>query len=405
MTCRHRFRPAIGSWFSFHRSGLCPLAVLLGLFSIFQTALFGADEPGKLLSGTEFTRALNRPLLVNQDYTSLRKVLNRLADDREVAVYLDRRIDPEQLVLVEINAPYFDTGIEKLARQCAAGVVIVADSVFVTTPETAADLRTRIALAERGLEQLPKPSLQRQLELSRKIPLHWERLAASRELLTSFAEKFQVKIENPEAIPHDLWEEGKISHAHFSAGALLIACQYDLDIEWIDSQTVRLVPQPLHPHIEQDHLLRGRPKKQVEELMSQHFPNRDFRITGDRLKWDARVEEHEVLDLALGNRAARKPAVSVIATSLANRRFTLRMMNRPFLELVGVLEKQGIQFQRNDASLQAAGIDLNQSITLELENATIEKLLTEACAPLGLAFQIEGTRVDLGLAPRPVPPE
>lgn len=364
-----------------------------------------AAEPVKFQSGAEFTRSLLRPLLVNQDYTPLRQVLTRLSEEREIAICLDRRIDPERLVLVEINAPFFDTGIETLAVQSAAGVAVLAETVFVTPPATATTIRTRLALAEQELEGLSKSSPQRRLELSRKIPLVWDRLSSPRELLVSFAERFHVTIQNPEEIPHDLWDAGAISHARFTEGALLIACQYARDLQWIDPQTVRLVPQQSDPRIERDHPVRGRSRQELAVLMQQQFPQTAFQFSGERLRMSARVEEHEELDVLLGNRSPRKPAASVIATSLANRRFTLRMMNRPFLELIGVLEKQGIEFQRNAERLQAAGIDLNQQVTLELENATIEQLLTDACAPLGLAFQIEGTRVELGLAPRPVPPQ
>jgi len=362
-----------------------------------------AAEPEKFLTGNEFTRQLNRPLLANQDYTPIRQTLNRLSEERHIAVCLDRRIDPSQLVFVDLQTPYFDEGIRVLANRVSADVVVLADMVFVTTPATAQTLRTRIALAEKELEELPKSSFSRQVDLSRKVPFHWEDLASPRELLVEFANRFDVKLENLEAIPDDLWAAGNVPHANFVSGVLLIASQYDLDFEWHNAHQIRLVPQAPEPMIEQEHPLRGRSRSQVLESIRGQFPHRPVQIVGERLRMTGLVEEQEEIAVLLGNRSPRKPTASVMATSLANRRFTLRMQSRPFSELLDVLEKQGIQFERNSTQLEAAGIDLNQHITLKLENATIEKLLTDACTPLGLAYQIDGTRIVLGVAPRPVP--
>jgi len=380
---------------------LCLITIIH--FTILAAWPASAAEPEKFLTGNEFTRQLNRPLLANLDYSPIRQVLNRFSEERRIAVDLDRRIDPSQLVLVDLQTSYFDEGIRVLATRLSADVVVLADMVFVTTPVTAQTLRTRIALAEKKLEELPKSSFARQVELSRKVPWHWKDVTSPRDLLVEFANRFEVRIENPEAIPYDLWAAGDVPHANFVSGVLLIAAQYDLDFEWHDTHQIRLVPQAPEPVIEQEHPLRGRSLSQAMELIRNQFPHCQIQAVGERLQVTALVEEQEKIAVLLGNRSPRKPTALVMDTSLANRRFTLRMQSRPFSELLNVLEKQGIQFERNSAQLNSAGIDLDQRITLELENATIEKLLTDACSPLGLAYQVDGTRIILGVAPRPVP--
>lgn len=375
------------------------MVIPLCLFS----AVSLAAEPEKFATGTEFAKQLNRPLMASRDYSPLRSVLDRFAEDRRIAICLDRRIDPGCLVLVDLQAAYFDVGIETLISKVPAKVVVFADTLFVTSPRTAETLRTRMALAERELEKLPKSSLQRQLELSRKVPMYWEALTSPRDLLVDFAHRFDVTIQNPDEIPHDLWARGQLPSVDLIAGVMFVAAQFDRDLKWIDSRTIQLVPQNPDPQLEQDHVFRGRTQQQVAELLQKNFPDRKIRMRTDRFRMSGKLEEHEAVEILLGNRAPRKASAPVIATTLANRRFTLRMVHRPFFELLGVLEKQGIEFERNTQQLEAAGIDFHQQISLELENATIEKLLTEACTPLGLAYQIEGTRVELGLAPRPVP--
>jgi len=375
---------------------------LLFVTGLFATTTRGAP-PSRPVTGAEFTKALNRPLLVHQDYSPVKTTLNRLSADRRIAICLDRRIDPESLLPVDLQSSFFDEGVSNLVQSLPASVVVIADSLFVTTPATATSLRTRIALAEQQLENLPGMNAMRKLELTQKTPLFWDRLASPRKTLIGFAEKFRVSIENPEAIPHDLWDEGGMSTASFVAGASVIAAQYGLEIEWIDPTSVRLIPESPQPAIEIDHALKGSAKADAVERVESMFPNLKLTVSSTRLRFSGTVEEHEAVDLLLGNRAPRKSIAPVMATSLANRRFTLRMQSRPFSELIELLEKQGIEFDRNKELLEKSEINLDLPITLELENATIETLLREACSPVGLTYQIDGTRISLLPGPRPFP--
>ncbi|WP_437226215.1 hypothetical protein SH661x_004468 [Planctomicrobium sp. SH661] len=347
------------------------------------------------MTGIDFTKQLNRPLLINRDFVPLRTIAGQLAEARQISILLDRRIDPERLVLVDLQAPFFDSGIASLVADVPAGAVVAGDTVFITTPDSARTLRTRVALAERSLQELPKADLSRQLELSRKVSVQWPDLSSPRQILSDFATRFEITIENPEAIPYDLWAAGTIAHANFVTGALLIASQYELDLDWIDTHRIRLIPQGAHPQIEQEHVFRGRTKQQVSQLLEEKFPELNLQMLSDRLRVTGLLEQQEEIAVLLGNRAPRKAAAPVVATSLANRRFTLRMQNRPFSELIDLLEKQGIHFVRNEQLLSDAEINLNQQISLELQEATIQKLLTDACTPLGLIYQIDGTNIEL----------
>jgi hypothetical protein len=350
-----------------------------------------ADQP---LTGNDFLKALNRPLLANRDLTPLRAALSRLAEERSVVMLLDRRIDPTQLVPVDVQAPFFDAGIETLV-QPFAGVSIVADTVVVAPAQVADTVRTRVALSAEELDQALKTNLNRKFELARRKPLSWPMLTEPRQLLQQVAAGYGLTCDNPEQIPHDLWAAGGLANANAAEAILLIAMQFELEPHWLDDRRFELVAEKEHPQRTQTHLVRGMSPQQALEKVQARWPELDVAVSGKGLTVIGREEEQQEVAVLLGNRLARKVPVSVQATELSRRRFTLRMVDRPFQELMDVLEKQGISVQQNDSALELAGIDLQTRISLELDNATIEQLLENACQPLKLGFTVQGTTISL----------
>ena len=82
----------------------------------------------------------------------------------------------------------------------------------------------------------------RQFQLLRRFPVTWEMLATPRELLRETAERYQLTIENPEAVPHDLWAAGGIAYANAAEALMLVLVQFDLEFEWLSPHAVRIVP-------------------------------------------------------------------------------------------------------------------------------------------------------------------
>ncbi|WP_139228450.1 hypothetical protein [Planctomicrobium piriforme] len=351
-------------------------------------------EPQRFATGSEFQQLINRPLLANRDLTPLREVLKRFSEERDVALLLDRRIDPRQLVAVDLQASYFDTGIGELVKGFA-DITTMADAVIIAPQDTAATLQTRLALAEQALDAKLGKDLGRKFELAKRKAVAWDELTVPRQLLESIAKGYSVTIENAEAIPYDLWPAGTLPHPNATEALLIIATQFGLDVEWVDGRHVRLVPAASSPTLKVEHRLRGMTSQRALQRVKERLPDLEVTAGKDTLTVIGRQEEQQEVAVLIGNRAARKAPASPASTALQNRRFTLRMNNRPFLELVQVLEKQGVQVQRDETALQDAGLDLNTRISLDLENATVDQMLGEACRPLGLRYQVDGMTIHL----------
>ncbi|WP_437187172.1 hypothetical protein SH668x_000557 [Planctomicrobium sp. SH668] len=374
--------------------GPVPLACTILVVLTLTWSAFSAP-PVNFRAGVEFAKVINRPLLLSRDFTPLRALLQSISKDRNVAILLDRRIDPQFLISSNIQSEFLDTGLNELLKPVPAEVVTTGDTLFVTTPDNAAEIRTRIALAEQELRKNKKIPATRQAELLSRTSLRWNDLDSPREILSGTAARDRVTIENPEAIPHDLVAAGSVTSGSLATRLLILLSQYDLEFEWVNGEKLRIVPQTLGPRIEQEHAYRGKKKQEVLDLIQKQIPDAKFSALSDRVKVTTTLDHHDQLAIELGNRPARKVTGSLIDTALSKRQFTIKIVNRPFSELIDKLSEQGIEFDRHEALTKEANIDLNQAISLELSKASIDDLLTTACEQLGLAYQIDGMHIDL----------
>ncbi|MGH7199297.1 MAG: STN domain-containing protein, partial [Planctomycetaceae bacterium] len=133
-----------------------------------------------------FERALERPLFGAWDNIELRRLLGDISRQRQVAVLLDRRIDPAQPVDLDAgNEPLRDV-LDQIAELANAEVRIVGQTVFITPPETAAKARTLVQLRS---DERPGDGA-----ASRRQTVHWNDLDTPADVLRPIADKFGLTV-------------------------------------------------------------------------------------------------------------------------------------------------------------------------------------------------------------------
>ena len=374
------------------------LPVLIFLISFFKVPLLLAEDV-EYLREARFQEAIDRPLVANGERAVLRDYLQRLAGERQVAILLDRRIDPGQRVNVALAADFFDEGIRSLVGQVAADVSVVGDTIYVGPPETVRFLRTRIVTARNALDGVQEFSPRRQFEILRRYEVHWSDLTTPREIIEGIARRYDIQIEGIEQIPHDLWGGGSMTYPNLIEALTLVLTQFHLAFEWKDATTIRIVPEVVAVELQQDHRPRRMSLDAAMDLITRQHPSLPIVREGNQLRVTGTVEQHESVAILLGENPPRqRSAASVESAALRNRRFTLKMVRKPFGSLMATLQQQGIMIQYDPGELNASGIDLAQKISLELEQATIDQLLEQSCAKVGLTYRIEGETVLLKVA-------
>lgn len=372
------------------------LLLQLSFAGMLSFAGFADDEPRRVLRESRFEEAVTRPLIADGERPQLRAYLQRLARDRELALLLDRRIDPEQQVAVAIRAATFVSGLRELVGQLPAEVTTLGDTLIVGPVQPVRQLRTRVWIARQQLDELGSFTPKRQFELLRRYPLAWEELATPREILEQIATRYKLTVTNIDRLPHDLWPAGQLAYPNSIEALTVLLSQFELSFAWVDAQTIQLIDQPAEVAILQTHRPRGMTMDQALERVLDQFPHLQIRQQGAEFAFAGLVEEHELVALLIGARTApRMPPVPTEVTPLRDRRFTLKMVRKPFGSLMATLQQQGIDVRYDAAALAAAQVDLTQNISLELEQATIDLLLLKACELVGLNYEIRDEVIHL----------
>ncbi len=362
------------------------------------------QEGVKFRRESRFQDAINRPLTANGERAKLRDYLQRLSENREVAVLLDRRIDPSQRITIAIDAKSFEGGIRMLVNQVKADVTVAGDTLVVGPPETIRNLRTRIVVSRDELNSVKNLSPKQQFAILRRHEVRWEDLTSPREILTKISDRYQVKIENLDFVPHDLWAGGTIVYPNFVESLTIVLTQFQLSFEWVDQKTIRIIPEAPNVAIERSHRPKGMTLDEAISIVKQEASHLKVMKTGRELTFSGRIEDHEAIAVLIGERPPprRSPTTSK-TTPLRDRRFTLNMVRKPFGSLMATLQSQGIEVRYDAQTLNDAGIDLAEKISLELKQATIDQLLNESCEKVGLAYEIDGDVIVLKVKSEQLP--
>lgn len=378
----------------------------MALFTFFLLTLTAAppfepvlDRPvPDRLTGRKFRMELNRPISAVWKNVPLRTLLNRLADDRQIAILLDRRIDPTQEPDVDIQNESLRAALDIIARAANAEVSIVDHVAYIGPPRSAAKLRTLIALrsSELSSDALGLPS-SRFFEFATRRTFHWNDLDRPRNVLRAMADECDFTIHGLESIPHDLWAGATLPRLQPVEALSLVLIQFDATFAWTDRAAgIQIVPAPESVAIEKRYSPgRTRPQATLAKWRNA-IPDLQAEVVGGQVVVRGTVEQHEAIAaLSRSSGRPRRTRTSDGPPPIRRRLFTLRIENVPASALVKKLEASEIEFDYDEDALDAAGIDLDQPISLDVKQARAEEFFKAVFDPLGLNFEIDDLTITL----------
>jgi hypothetical protein len=116
------------------------------------------------------------------------------------------------------------------------------------------------------------------------------------------------------------------------------------------------------------------------KLVSTNLPELDVSAEGSELVVRGTLEQHEAVAALLNGSPAKS---------------TTKFKRVPVRAVMKKLEESGVVFTYDAAKLEAAGIDLDQAIDLEVDKATADEFFQALFTPLKLAFEIDNLTVKL----------
>lgn len=354
-----------------------------------------------LLTGRAFQNEMQRPMTASWSHSPLRTLLQSVTEVRQVAILLDRSIDPTQEISLDVADIPLAEVLQVIATQSSAELSIVGSVAYIGPPNRAAKLRTLVRLRADELFNLEHPltNARRRFELTRRRTFHWNDLDEPVRLLASIAERYQLPIDGLEAIHHDLWAGATLPAINANEALALLLIQFDRTFEWgADAERVTVINIPNDVSLVVEYALPGMNVDKALAACRQKFPQLALTVRNKNLVVRGTVEQQEAVDAFLNPARSRPTAPrrdSAPPTPLARRRFTLRIENVPALALMKKLESTGVRFEYDPAALKAANIDLTQMISIDIQQATPEEFFAAVFAPLKVSFVIDGISVHI----------
>jgi len=382
---------------NFHRHPRLAVAVILAAVLVGPAAVGGRAADVRP-ENPEARNPLDQPIGLVWSKAPLRESLENLANTQNVAIWLDRRIDPgRRISLVARDEPLADV-LSRLAIDQNLGVCRFQSVVYLGPPAPTARLRTLGALRRREAESLPPDAARR---LLRAAPLHWENLANPRELLDSLASENRLRIEGLDLVVHDLWPAFDAPPLDLVDRLTLILAPLGLTFQVDrDGDTLRLVPIPEHVALRRTYPAWPRPN-QIARQWREIIPESRVVVEGDRIVVEGRLEDHERLA------DARRPAEAAPAEPKKHagakidqlRIQRVKFADQPLEPIVRRLATQlNLELRFDADALRRSGIDLDRRVTVELENVTVDELFRTVLEPAGLTFRREGSTLEIRAA-------
>jgi hypothetical protein len=360
------------------------LPLLIGL--ICSPALAGGVA-GEYLSGRELATKLAEPVTVAWTGAPLKRAIADLSRTHTIGLFLDRRVDPDRLVTLSVkNTPLVEV-CDKLAASAGVGFCQLDALGYFGPAGTCETLPTVAALRDDEVARLPTAA---RAAWSHRAVWSWPDFSTPRELVEQLAQAAHAKIENLDHVPHDLWAANQLPPLTVAQRLTLIAAGFDLTFELEDGGSrIRWVAWPERPVIERTYPAGAKAKELAAEWAAL-APHSTFKVEGTKIVVRGPLEDQQ--RIAAGRKPAARPAPK--PKRPGTQVFTLKLADVPLTRLLHELEQQlDLHFEVDQAAVDRAKIDMQQNVSLKVEQATLDQLLEAALKPAGLTFTRQGTNV------------
>ncbi len=355
------------------------------LLSILALSLAGPglraqqEDPVQWQTGSAVDRQLEQPLKGSWKEIPLRRMLQALARSQRVAIFLDRRVDPDQPVTFDAGGDSLAIALARLTGQLQLGHCLVDSTVYIGPKDITAKLATVAEVLHQFLGQLPEPFHK---QAAKRVAMKWDRLASPRLLVADQLQQAGIRIAMPESIPHDLWAAGELPPMPLAHRLAILLAGFNQAFTVAgDPPSMSLLPMP------EKVTLRRVYRKSVStenfQRIREFFP--DLQVTrGDKeLTAVGRQEDHRQLARLLRGEQVTAPRAGPV-----NKRYRLKVEQVSIQQVLEAIARQdGLKLDADEESRKR----WDKLIDLDARDVTIEKLLEMILTPARLAGRVEGT--------------
>ena len=367
------------------------LAICCGFVAFVAPRNAVAQESAiKWRTGLEFRQNCDEEIGFSWSGNPLRAALGRLSRERRVAMFLDRRVDPDQRMTFKVSDLSLEEAAERLADHLNIGVARVGPVIYFGPKDATSKVAT-VAAVRRA--ELTKALAGRTSRLQNSQPLRWPELSEPRELVRQLLREVNAKFDDDELvrlIPHDLWPAVDLPEMNWSDRLSLVLAGFDLTYALdFGAGRVTLAPMPDSIEFENNYAVKGTPARIVADLTTK-VPNAKIKAQSGKINVVGPYESHELVERLLrGESVRRAQARTVLKT------YTIKIENEPLGGVLRAIAQQlMIEFEFAPGTQEA----LQKRVTFEVDMVSLEDLIAAALRGSDLKYKIEPKRLQI-LAP------
>lgn len=347
-------------------------------------------------------RRLEQPIGLVWSGVPLRDALDRLAASQNVAIWLDRRVDPEQLISLTARDEPLGDVLARLAKEQGLGLCRFSSVIYLGPQASAARLRTLGAVRHEEARKLPS-NIRRQF--LRKARMRWDDLTTPRELLAELGREGEFRIENLDLVEHDLWPAFELPSLDLVDRLTLILAPFDLTFAFEDrGAAIRLAPIPERVALRRSYSAGPRAAETARQWQSEASQSR-VTVERNHVVVEGPLEDHERLAAQRHptTTAAERPKPRKQESSSIDRLRIERVKfaDQPLAPIVRQLAAQlKLELRFDPDALRRSGVDVDRRISVELRNVSVDELFRAVLEPAGLKFRRDGSTIEIFAAER-----
>ncbi len=212
-------------------------SVILSFFAL-QAFLFAQTE----LHPYENSKFLKTYTTLQQsssqvfENVTLRNTLENIESAMNVAIWLDRRIDGEQLVQLKSGQRTFFECVQAICSQTNTEIAWLENILYIAPSHQSSKIETAYwkLMTERDCETWRKKG----------TPLQWDAPSEVKSIFEQCKKSLSVKIEGLDRIEHDLWAPKSIPEASLAAQWTCLLSGFDRSLKTVNRQNFAIESIP-----------------------------------------------------------------------------------------------------------------------------------------------------------------
>ncbi len=337
------------------------------------------------LGGKDLEQA--RMLGISADWLDapLCRQLDKLSRQQKIAVFIDRRIDPNREATFSVQNATWDRLVWAVADQYEIGVCRLEDVYYFGPIETC---RALPVLYETLRKQVISNRKQQKVAWLKPTRPQWPRLSEPSSLLQQLAKNNGLELVGSNAIEFDIWPEHGLPAISTLQQIVLLAIGFDRWIEISnDGLQVTLVP---FPKIE-DGTVTIRNVGQARQIilqLAEEFPNCNLKALGRSI-----VAQGPTAEIARLQKHLARLQSADVGDSTRHRFSMVDTKAKRGVILASVARTLELELSYPPESRQA----LDEVIEISVRDVTAEEILANVLAGTNLTYEISNQQLLLSI--------